>query len=255
MRKLGLIICILLLSRSIAIAQGNESSGLFKISRSNLAGENLSPRKLNGEDDDTFQQRVVFNGEDLIIYVVAIGNRTNEFGRFPIEEFIYWINGKARVEPNGEDSFDVQAGDYFIQPKGFSGKFNFVSGDPLHLELSVISKKRADSAVVSSISKAMVIERDVLSGSGDYKEGEDIQIYSGVELVLNLVRHEHRTFTNTSKDRVIHVLNGIISITDEMNQETIFYPGDFFVLSKGFTGKWESTGSQAFRGFEVMQIE
>ncbi len=254
MKNLGLVVCLFLLGRFV-VAQNNSPAGVFKISKADLSGENLSPRKLNGEDDYTFQQKVAFDGEDLRIYMVAIGNRTNEFGRFPVEEFIYWINGKARVEPNGGDSFEIQSGDYFIQPKGFSGKFNFVSGDPLHLELAVVSTRRADSAAVSSIRKAMAIEPDVLSGSGKYKGEENIQIYSGVELELNLVKEENRTFSDDAKDRVIHVLNGLLTVQDQNEVETIFYPGDFFVLTKGFTGNWESTGAQAFRGFEVYQVE
>lgn len=228
---------------------------VFKVSKQDLAGENLQPRKLDGEDDPTFLHRKIFDGEDLRIYMVAIGNRTNEFERFPIEEFIFWANGKAVVEPSEGEPFEVQSGDYFIQPKGFNGKFNFVSGDPLHLELAVTSKVRADSSVVSPISKALVIDRDIVSGASESHMKERSLIYHGVELALYLVRSSKRSFQNNSKERVFHVLNGILSLKDTQNNELLFYPGDFFVIPLGFEGEWRSIGSQAFRAFEVHQID
>ncbi len=250
MKKTGLILGSIFLFLVASGQDVKESSKVFKISEEDLAGENLTPGVQNGESDTSYYQQRVYDGTDFIIFLVAINNRTNEFGRFPLEEFILWADGKAIVEPDGEEPFEIQAGDYFIQPKGFKGKFNFVSGDEPHLELSLISKKRADSALVSPMTKAMIIDPDILSGSSEQYAGEISTIYSGVEIEVNLVRTEKRIFQGNQKETLIHLLSGILLIDDQR-----FYPGDFLVIPEDFVGEWESVGFRPFRALEVYQVD
>jgi len=247
MKKIGVLISYFLVVLFVHAQDNPENSNIFRISRADLAGENLTPGVQQGESDTSYYQRKVYDGEAFRIYLVAIKNRTNTFESFPIEEFILWLDGKAIVEPEGEEPLTIQAGNYFIQPKGFKGKFNFVSGDEPHLELALVSKKRADSATVSPMTKALILDPNILSGSSEKHQGELSQIYPGVELEVNLVRHEQRTFTGTQKERLIHVVSGIIEV-----QGKTFYPGDFFVIPASFSGQWKSVGFRPFRALEVL---
>ena len=252
MKKIGLTIGYFLLTW-ILQAQSN-SPEIVAISREDLAGENLTPAIQAGETDTSYYQQKAYDGTDFVIYLVAIKNRTNEFQRFPIEEFIFWADGKAIVEPDDEQPFTIQASDYFIQPKGFKGKFNFVSGDEPHLELAMVSKKRADSASVSPMTKAMIIESNILSGSSELHAGEEALIYSGAELHVNLVRHRERLFADNEKERLIHLLSGTLTMKSN-GVEMKFYPGDFFVIPKGFSGTWKSDSFRTLRAIEVMQVD
>ncbi|MEO1255784.1 MAG: cupin domain-containing protein, partial [Bacteroidota bacterium] len=98
-------------------------------------------------------------------------------------------------------------------------------------------------------------DRDILSGSSENQEEPIFEVYSGVELVLNLVREKKRRFTDNSKERVIHVLNGILEMEVGNEKTERFYPGDFFVIPEGFNGSWKSAGAQALRAFEIYQAD
>ena len=240
---------LILLSLALGFTANSlaQSPAIFRLSQDDLAGENLTLL----ETEKPYYQRKAYDGTDLAIFILAIDNVTNEFESFPLEEFIFWKNGKAIVEPVDAPSFEVQAGDYFIQPKGFKGRFNFVSGDEYHLEFSIITKERAPKEAISPISHAMVIERDILSGSSKKHMGDEVNLYSGVELEVNLLRTKEITFDGTAKERVIHLINGVLTMTAKDGKEEVFYPGDFFVIPEGFEGTWQSTGLQALRAFEI----
>ena len=250
MKKTGLVIGLLLMLVGAQAQETSVSSELFRIPRADLAGENLTPNVQQGESDTSYYQQRIYSGTDFSIYLVAIENRPNTFERFPIEEFILWLDGKAIVEPVGEAPLTIQAGDYFVQPKGFQGSFNFVSGNPPHLEIALVSKRRADSASVSPVTKAMILDPNILSGSSEAHTGESAPVYRGVELEVNLVRYPNRTFEGTQKERLIHVLSGILTIEGET-----FYPGDFFVIPAAFSGEWQMTSFRPFRALEVYTVD
>jgi len=169
-----------------------------------------------------------------------------------MEEFIFWMNGKAVVEPEGEEAFPVYSGDYFIQAKGFHGKWNFEDIGSIHLELALVAKNRPDSTFKSPITKALVIDRDILSGTVKPKNG---LIYEGPELTVKALTSPKELDKKTSQERMIHVLNGVLNITDQDSIEHIFYPGDFLVLSEDFKGSFSSTSLQKLRVLEVYKTK
>ena len=223
-----------------------DNSTVFKISKELLAGEGLD----NIEQQDTTRtvyQKRVYDGKEFAVFMVAIGTGiTNEFNGFPLEEFIFWMNGKAVVEPEGEDPFSIYTGDYFIQAKGFRGKWNFEDIGGVHLELAVVAKNRPDSTFKSPMTKAMVIDRDIVSG---VSRPENDQVYRGPELSVNLIDKEE-DFSKSTKERMIHVLNGVLTVTAG-GEEHQFFPGDFFVVPENFDGEWSSSSVQNLRAFEV----
>ena len=176
-----------------------ENQKIYKISKELLAGEGLDKIKQKDATRTVYQKKV-FNGEDIAIFMVAIGTGiTNEFESFPLEEFIFWMNGKAIITPKGQASFEVQTGDYFIQAKGFNGKWNFVDINGVHLELSVIARNRPDATFKSPIDKAMIIDRDIISG---VKKPENGLIYKGPELTVNLL-HTKKDLAKSSQERML----------------------------------------------------
>lgn len=125
-----------------------------------------------------------------------------------------------------------------------------MSGNPPHLEIALVSKRRADSASVSPMTKAMILDPNILSGSSEAHAGDSAPVYRGVELDVNLVCYQNRTFSGNQKERLIHVLSGILTMEGET-----FYPGDFFVIPAAFSGEWRVTSFRPFRALEVYIVD
>ena len=251
MKKLITLLILAGLPFAVSAQQTDTTPSIFRLSQDDLAGQNLTL----AQTEKPYYQRKAYDGKDLAIFIIGISNVTNEFESFPLEEFIFWKNGKAIVEPNGQPSFEVHSGDYFIQPKGFQGKFNFVGGDDYHLEFSIITKTRAPENEYSPINKAMVLSRDIVSGASKAHQGDKVNLYKGVEIEVNLLRTRQIKFDPNSKERVVHVYNGVLTLTADSGQKEVFYPGDFFVIPEGYKGTWQSTGLQTLRAFEIYKVK
>ena len=248
--KVSIIVGTICLIGSLnSIAQSEpKSPSIYKIPADVLAGEGLEFKKQKDPNRKVYQKQV-YNGTELAVFVVAIGTGiTNEFKSFPMEEFIFWMNGKALVEPEGESPFPVYSGDYFVQAKGFRGKWNFIDIGELHLELALIAKNRPDSTIKSPIKKALVLDRDILSGVSHPEKGI---VYKGPELTVRLLVPESGTRENKTKERMLHVVNGVVKVTTSLEREHTFYPGDFFMVPQGLECSIESGGLQNFRLLEV----
>ena len=239
---------IVLLVHNTQAQQTHENAqSIYKIPPELLAGEGLDSIPQQDTTRTVFQ-KLVYSGQDLAIFMVAIGTGiTNEFKGFPLEEFIFWANGKAVVEPEGEEPFDVNTGDYFVQAKGFNGKWNFVDIGGVHLELALIAKHRPDSTVTSSISHAQVLDKDMLSG---VTVPENRKVYEGVEITVNLI-NEPSQLINVSQERMLHVLNGVLTVTGPDAVEQKYYPGDFLVVQEGYQARWSSNSLQQLRVLEL----
>lgn len=242
----------------ISVLSGQQKSPtnneIYKISKELLAGEGLDPIKQKDPNKKVYQKKV-YDGAELAVYMVAIGTGiTNEFKSFPMEEFIFWINGKAVVEPVDEESFEVHSGDYFIQAKGFNGKWNFVDNGGLHLELAVIAKQRPDASIKSPIKKALIVDRDIISGITKF-DSENESLYTGVELTLNMLSVKKLELENIKQERLIHILNGVLIVNAKDNSSKRFYPGDFLIIPPGFTGTLYTDGLQDLRMLEVLKTK
>jgi|GEM_PF-5005079 len=249
MKKILLIWCISFAIMQNTLAQ--DSPSIYKISTELLAGEGLAKMEQSDPSRKVYQRKV-YDGEDIAVFMVAIGTGiTNEFQGFPMEEFIFWMNGKALVEPAGEDSFPIYSGDYFIQAKGFHGKWNFIDIGGLHLELALIAKNRPDSTFKSPMTKALVIDRDILSGVTMPADGV---IYEGPELTLKVLT-SIALIEKVSRERMIHVLNGVLTITTKDKIESYYHPGDFFIIPKGFDGTFSTNSLQELRVLEVFKTK
>jgi len=244
------VTCMAMATNTLAQHAQNTPT-IYKISQKLLAGQGLNKIR-QADTSRTVYQKKVYDGVDLAVYMVAIGTGiTNEFKNFPLEEFVFWMNGEAIVEPEGEEPFAIYSGDYFIQPKGFVGKWNFVDIGGVHLELSVIAKNRPDSSFKSPMAYAMVLNRDIISG---VHKPVNETVYRGPELTVRLI-HDQSQFDDSPQERMFHVLSGVLTIKVEGQVERHFYPGDFFVVSEGGTASFSTSSVQGLRVLEVYKTK
>ena len=231
---------------SSAIGQAEEPISPILIEKSALSGIGLKQIQLENEPDRAFFQKNIYRGADLSVYVVSSQSWPGKMDNFSIDEYIYMLNGKARVKPQGGEDRFFQTGDHFFATKGFTGDWEILAGNQYHYELSVITTQRAPAAAVSKTQLPQLLDKDKLSGiemdlsSGRYEE----VLFLGDELKIMLKGEEpgKASFNSPVQEQVIAVLSGRVSIKNSQDQSFTFYTGDFFILPKGFQGEWMSEG-------------
>ncbi|MEN0045415.1 MAG: cupin domain-containing protein, partial [Bacteroidota bacterium] len=217
------------------------------LDKSVLSGVGLKKIDIKNEPEKDFYQKQLYRGEDISIYVVSTETWNNEMKNFPFDEFIYMFHGEAVVKPENGKTQLFQSGDYFFAPKGYTGEWEIRAGDYLHYELSVIASKRADTSLIQKDAAHQLFDRSILSGSHIVlnENGQFSKVLEkGAELTVRLKAEAptERQISEPAKEQLIQILSGQISITSKDESKQTFYAGDFFVLPKGFTGKWKSEG-------------
>ena len=229
----------------------------FKIEESILSGMDIPKLKLDDHPEREYFQKRIYAGSELSIFILSSETALNEIKDFPIDEFVYYINGRADIITSDNESLSFYSGDYLFVPKGFSGNWTNNGGNTFHLELSVITNKRSDSTLTPKAKKPFLLDRELLSGIGltkvDSIHYRDL-IYSGLELdvITESSKPSIRNIPYLEKEILIHVLNGIVTIKPDRDEVYTFYKGDFFVLPKGFKGSWKSKGQSLSRVLKVI---
>ncbi|MCB0490430.1 MAG: cupin domain-containing protein [Cyclobacteriaceae bacterium] len=227
----------------------------FKIDDRFLSGLDIPQQKLSAFPEREYFQKTIYSGADLNVYILSSETAANDISSFPIDEFVYYISGRADVEPSGGARLSFSAGDYIFVPKGFSGKWTN-NGNKYHLELSVISRRRADTTLSSQTKVPKLLNRELISGVGltpqEDNKFSDV-LHAGVELEIAAEAEEPtmKEIKDNAKDLFIHVLGGSLTLATAGGKTQTFYRGDFFVLPKGFTGTWVSEGQNLFRYLKV----
>lgn len=233
------------------------------IDKEAFSGLDLSRIELSNQPEREFFQKNVYKGEELGIYMISSETAMGSFDPFSIEEFVFLINGQSRIVPQGEDAVLFQSGDFIITPKGYRGSWETIGGNTYHLELSVISSQRSDSAQFSNFSIPFSINKTLISGIGlnSLNAQEEVAQYvdtvlSGIELMVTVEGEESRTMEleETDEEVVLCVLAGMVTLTPTSASPSTFYTGDVFVLPKGFSGKWESEGHNLFRTIQIRAV-
>jgi len=225
-----------------------------------LSGLDIPRRVLNDYPNRDFFQKRLYKGSELSVYILSSETATNELTNFPIEEFIYFMNGKAKIEPKDAEEKTFLQGDYIIMPKGYTGKWTNQGGNKYHLELSVISNKRTDSTLTSKLKTPTILNKELLSGVGIFSQDStnyyDI-LYSGIELTIATKSEmpTERKITNLNEDKFIRILNGILTLTPKKGSPKIFYKDDILIIPKNFTGTWKSEAANLFRALVVTQAK
>lgn len=223
-----------------------------------LSGLGLPKITLRNHPAREFFQKTIYRGSDLSVYILASETAVNEITNFPFEEFVYYINGKAVIEPLDKAAYSFLAKDYIFVPKGFSGNWTNHGGNQYHLELSVIANRRTDSTQVSSLAQPILLDRERLSGvnltpTSDHTY-RDV-LHAGIELTIAVEAELPATkdIAPTKKDQFFQVLAGMVTITPTDAAAQVFYAGDFFILPRGFSGNWVSNGADVLRTLVVTQ--
>lgn len=228
------------------IGQTEQTISPILIDKSVLSGIGLKQIQLDHEPDRAFFQKNLYRGEDLSVYVVSSQSWLGKMENFSIDEYIYMLNGKARVKPEGGEDRFFQTGDHFFATKGYTGEWEIIAGNQYHYELSVITTQRAPEVKISKTQLPQLLDKNKLSGteidlsSGNY----EAELFQGDELTILLKGESPRNvlLETPSEEQVIAVLSGQLTLRDSQNQSYTFHTGDFLILPKGFQGEWISEG-------------
>lgn len=229
------------------------------LDKSTLSGVGLRKINLKDTPQKDFFQKNLYRGTDLSVYVVSSQSWKSKMENFGFDEFIYILNGQARVKPeNGAEQY-FYTGDYFFCPKGYKGDWDIQAGENYHYELSVITTLRADSIQQLEQLRHQLLDKSILSGTSiqlDTYGLYETNLAKGVELTINLKAEEPRKITlQNVKEQLICVLSGQVSIKDANEDLQTFYTGDFFLLPKDFDGAWESKGHGVVKYISVQKSE
>lgn len=218
----------------------------YPLDKSVLSGVGLQKIDLKEEPGKAFYQKRLYQGEDISIYVVSTETWNNDFKNFGFDEFIYMFHGEAVVKPRKGKTQLFHSGDHFFAPKGYSGEWEIRAGNQLHYELSVIATRRSDSTILPRSKEHKLFERGSLSGAQiEWDEnGQYVEVLEeGVELTVTLRAERPAGYQlETSKEMLVHLLSGQITIETSKGSKNTFYSNDFFVLPKTLEGFWTSEG-------------
>ena len=159
------------------------------------------------------------------------------------------MDGTAYIEPLAGNPYSFYAGDFIMQARGYDGAWTINAGEEQHLELALVAKQRADSTVFSPMDRPFAFDRATLSGVFPDGSGSSVQLYHGGELEAHVIKRG-QSWSFSSREKLIHVLNGIVT-SEVGDPEQTYYPGDFFVVPENYQGKWKSKGSQPVRTLEI----
>lgn len=245
--KLTIIFVVLCIQMGYSQNNSTEIIKPILLDKSILSGVGLKKVELKDEPEKIFHQKRLYRGEDISIYIVSTETWNNKFNNFWFDEFVYMFHGEAIVKPENGQAQLFYTGDYFFAPKGYTGEWEIKAGNNLHYELSVITTKRADSSLVSKDLTHKLFSRSKLSGAHinfDNSVNYTEILKEGVELTIKLEAEKpaEKLKSEPAKEKLIQILSGQITITDLEDISHTFHSGDFFIIPKGFKGKWKSEG-------------
>ena len=225
-----------------------------------LSGLDLKPVTNKDDPDRRLFQKQLYRGMDLSVYVVSSETASATHESFGIDEFLYILNGRARLNPTNGDEVFYNTGDFFIAPKGFNGEWETQGGDEFLIELSIITTKRAKEEVDPKKTLPYLIDKSKLSGIGITKLGGPLdktykdELYWGAELEIAIhAEKPDSTFhiSDPIQEQFVFIISGAVKIKAEGGEEFDFNRGDFYLLPKGFRGTMKTMGHGLFRYMKV----
>ena len=229
------------------------------IDKSTLSGIGLKRIELDDQPGRKFFQKNLYRGEELSVYVVSSQSWPGRMDNFAIDEYIYMLNGKARVKPDGGEDHFFRSGEHFFAPKGYTGEWEIIAGDNYHYELSIITTPRADSVILSRDMIPQLLDKDQLSGTQIALNEEgyvEQELIKGDELTLTLHGEKPgEREISEGEEQVICLLSGQAQISLPEGSEKTFYTGDYLILPKGLTGTWRSEGHGLVKYLTIKQTK
>jgi len=229
------------------------------LDRAALSGLGLQPVSNANEPDRRLFQKNLYRGPSISVYIVSSETASKKHEDYGIDEFIYLINGRARLNPDQGEQVMQTPGDFFFVPKGYAGEWETQGGTEFYHELSVISTRRSQVNTSALKAKSQELDKDKIAGVGITKVGEEEhyfdELYSSVELKVQLEAEPsgQRMIVTPLPEQLIYIVAGSLSLTPTGGESETFYTGDFVVLPDGFTGEWNCEGHHLFRSLRVLE--
>ncbi len=251
------VLTIILVIISFGLSSQEKVLKPILIEKEAYSGVGLKKVKDKNQPDRDLAQKMLYRGPDLMVFIVASNTASADIESYSLDEFIYLISGGAVVESDANGKKSFVAGDYFLAPRGFRGKWSTIGAPKYHHELSVIASRRTDFVGNDLMSFPEELNKQELSGVSELKGGTagpqlkstDLEVFIQSEIPSSreIVEHEH--------DVLISILAGTLEVTDIEGESTKFHTGDFLVLPAGFRGKWQTDALDHFRYVMVRKVK
>lgn len=225
-----------------------------------LSGLGLKRVTSSSDPDRVLFQKQLYRGKEISVYLVASETKTAQWEDYGMEEFIYVLNGRARLKPATTAETFFHPGDFFIVPKGYVGEWETQGGETFYYELSVIANQRATSVDDELI--PVLMDKAKIAGIGltpsEVREETFIDLlHHGQDLSIS-THSEKPSFIADfvcEQEQLIYIISGSLTLETEGEPSTSYYAGDFVVIPKGFAGSWKSEGHELFRTLRVMKTQ
>ena len=230
------------------------------INKETLSGLNLSRGKNPEQPDRKLFFQNIFRGETLSVQVISSGNASASPEDLGIDEFLFLVNGGARLSPKGAAEKTFIAGDFFMVPRGFNGDWETIGSPSFHHEISVTTVERNEAALDSKKTMPVLMDKQKIAGLGITKTSQgkyyDL-LYEGHELTITLEGElpQVKKIESPLQEQIIYIAEGTLSLWDSSGKEYNFTTGDFVVVPQGFTGTWQSRGHELFRFLKMRKSE
>lgn len=261
---LQVMICFMICATS-CIGQRTNAKTIIRpilIEKETYSGLHLK-RVTNPSDPERILfQKMLYSGEEIMVFVVASETKTAVWKDYGMEEFIHVLNGRARLNPDGAEERYYRTGDSFIAPKGYNGEWETQGGEQYFYELSVIKRRGSIDSLPPGNRIPVGVDPDLLSGIGITKmdsshEAYRDDLYRGVQLDMTLHAEAARTIdiTGDQKEQLVQIVAGTLTLTESDGEQQTFYKDDWFILPRGYTGQWESKGHHLLRYLSVTRAD
>ncbi len=221
-----------------------------------LSGLDLKRVQNQDDPDRILHQKRLLWGDDLGVFVVSSETKAVHWDGYGIEEFIYVINGRARLNPDdGEERF-YDPGEFFVAPLGYEGEWETQGAKAYYYELSIIATDRSDTTVNNNQIAPFDFSSELLSGVHLPDtlpiDGFVQTCYVGPQLTVELIAENPSEKTiQFDEDALIYVLSGALSLEYEEEEVDRYYTRDFLIIPNGFKGLWSTEGHDIFRYIKV----
>lgn len=254
-----IIFTVLIFSCLFISAQSDKVLRAIPVDKEALSGLNLKAVKNKDQPDRRLFQQNIFWGKEIGVFVVSSETATARQENYAMEEFLYLLNGRSRMNPDNGEEVIFKAGDYFVAPKGFTGDWETQGGSEFILELSVIATNRPEVDVDPNQTLPVAMDQSILSGygmpsTGDGQSAKKV-LYQGVELTVEVEAYKNgmHAVGEGMKEQLMQVLAGKVQITDSEGELQTFYKGDWFILPNDFKGQMEMQAHGLFRVLRIMR--
>lgn len=225
-----------------------------------ISGLGLKKVTSSADPDRLLFQKMLYQGEEISVFVVASETKTATWEDYSIEEFIYVINGRARLHPSGETERFYYPGDFFWVPKGYQGEWETQGGQSFYHELSIIASESAKTSNFDSrptlMDKVKIAGIDLTPDVDQAGKFLDI-LQRGQDLTISTQSEVPQALENfqSNHEQLIYIIAGAVTLKAEGGESMLFQTGDFFVLPKGFIGSWRSEGHRYLRTLRVRKTK